>query len=346
MSSSRPSAMNAYQRQLFGAQTFLEYTLDHRLAVEQKRLLIFDNVRVELWDNGVLYFHPQAVSSPDSILLSVGVHGDETAPIEIVDRLVSNILSGKTCLKHNLLVVIANPPAISAGSRQVDENMNRLFNNRLHQKNKASAEHRRSIDLMGYSKDFFNRDAKHKLHYDLHTAIRDSAYEVFAISPNISTASLVEQQYSTLAQWGIEAILSTDKNNATYSAFTARYCAAISFTLELGKVKPFGENDLDKLSAVITGLDRLVSGAKGPVTEAKKPRRFRVITQIYKRSKDFQLCFPPATANFSEFANGELLAVDTDYQYRVAGDGERILFPNENVAIGQRALVIVRPLDN
>ena len=346
MSSSRRKAMNAYQRQLFGAQTFLEYTLDHQLAVEKKRLLIFDNVLVELWDNGVLYFHPQAVSSPDSILLSVGVHGNETAPIEIVDRLVSDILSGKTCLKHNLLVVIANPPAISASSREVDENMNRLFNNQLHKNHKASAERLRSIDLMAYSTDFFNRHAEHKFHYDLHTAIRDSAYEVFAISPNISSASLVEQQYSTLAQWGIEAILSTDKNNATYSAFTARYCGAVSFTLELGQVKPFGENDLNKLSAVITGLDRLVSGCERHVTEAKKPRRFRVIAEVYKRSKDFQLCFPPATANFSEFARGDLLAVDTDYQYRVACDGERILFPNENVAIGQRTLVIVRPLDN
>lgn len=346
MSSSRLSAMNTYQRQLFGEQTFLEYTLDHQLAVEKKRLLIFNNVRVELWDNGVLYFHPQAVASPDAILLSVGVHGDETAPIEIVDCLVSNILSGKTCLKHNLLVVIANPPAISASSRQVDENMNRLFKHQLHKKTTASAERLRSTDLMAYSKDFFNRDAKHKLHYDLHTAIRDSAYEVFAISPNICPPPQLEEQYLKLGEWGIEAILSTDKNNATYSAFTARYCGAISFTLELGKVKPFGENDLDKLSAVITGLDRVVSGAMRPVTEAKKPRRFRVIAEVYKRSKDFQLCFPPATANFSEFANGDLLAVDTDYQYRVACDGERILFPNEHVAIGQRALVIVRPLDN
>ena len=63
------------------------------------------------------------------ILLSVGVHGNETAPIEIIDQLVSDIFAGKIVVKQNLLIVIANLQSIKASCREVVENMNRLFNN-------------------------------------------------------------------------------------------------------------------------------------------------------------------------------------------------------------------------
>jgi succinylglutamate desuccinylase len=55
------------------------------------------------------------------------------------------------------------------------------------------------------------------------------------------------------------------------------------------------------------------------------------------------LCFASTTANFTEFTVGEQLAVDGNHGYTVAVEGERILFPNENVAIGQRALVVITP---
>ena len=338
--------MSIYQQQLFGARTFLGYTLDPDAEGVKNNLLLSDNVLVELWDRGVLYFHPKNEVAANSILLSVGVHGNETAPIEIIDQLVSDIFSGKISVKHNLLIVIANPDAINSQSREVAENMNRLFNNDAKIKDGDGAERRRCIRLMDYSKRFFSRHATYKFHYDLHTAIRDSFYEKFAISPNVSLVSLVEAQYSVLGQWGIEAILTTDKKSATYSAFTAQHCSAISFTLELGKVKPFGENDLEKMSSLTMGLYKMISANMNPPTETQIPKRFRVATEIIKQSKEFQLCFPSSTANFTEFAIGDLLAVDKDCQYRVVCDGERILFPNESVAIGQRALVIIRPENN
>ena len=336
--------MSNFQEQLFGNQSFLQFTLANDSVVGKPSLLIGNNIQVELWDRGVLSVYPQGNSSVHSILLSVAVHGNETAPIEIIDQLVSDIFAGKIIPTHRLLIVIANPEAIKSNSREVDENMNRLFSPELSAASDESDERQRSRKLMAYSQAFFGKEADQKIHYDLHTAIRDSYYKQFAVSPNPVGSTVAERQYQLLGQWGIEAILSTGEKSATYSAFTANYCGATSFTLELGKVKAFGENDLGDFALLTTGLEDAITGNETVSGDEKLAQRFRVAGEVLKQTEDFRLCFPSNIANFTEFEIGEVLATDKDYQYVVSNSGERILFPNENVAIGQRALVIIRPL--
>ena len=336
--------MGNFQEQLFGNQSFLQFTLANDSVVGKPSLLIGNNIQVELWDRGVLSVYPKGNFSVHSILLSVAVHGNETAPIEIIDQLVSDIFAGKIIPTHRLLIVIANPEAIKSNSREVDENMNRLFSPELSAASDESDERQRSRKLMAYSQKFFGEEADQKIHYDLHTAIRDSYYKQFAVSPNPVGSTVAERQYVLLGQWGIEVILSTGEKSATYSAFTANYCGATSFTLELGKVKAFGENDLGDFASVTTGLQEAITGSENLSGDEKLAQRFRVAGEVLKQTEDFRLCFPSNIANFTEFEIGEVLATDKDYQYVVSNSGERILFPNENVAIGQRALVIIRPL--
>jgi succinylglutamate desuccinylase len=338
--------MKTVGQNLFGGQSFLQFTLECKPVVAKLSVVLGSDVAVELWDNGVLFFHPSESSPVNSLLLSVGVHGNETAPIEIIDKLVSDILAEKITVKQNLLIVIANPAAINASRREIDENMNRLFNADITANSNVNDERQRSCKLMAYSRTFFNLEAKHKLHYDLHTAIRDSYYKKFAVSPNTSKLAITQQQFRMLSQWGIEAILTTQKKSSTYSSFTANSCGATSFTLELGKVKPFGDNDLAEFSALIAGLYAAISGAENLIAHTKAAKRFSITTEILKQTKDFHLCFANDIANFTEFGVGVILATDKDYQYLVKDSGERILFPNENVAIGQRALVIIKPEDN
>ena len=56
---------------------------------------------------GVIAFEPK-VKTDKSIVISVGVHGNETAPIEIVSRLINALLIGKQRLKVRLLVIVGN----------------------------------------------------------------------------------------------------------------------------------------------------------------------------------------------------------------------------------------------
>jgi len=150
-----------------------------------------------------------------------------------------------------------------------------------------------------------------------------------------------------LKQCGIEAILITDKKSATYSAYTARHCGAVSFTLELGKVKPFGMNDLTEFEEISRGLKNLINGQKFQQENPNScPLLFRIVHEINKKTVYFRLPFSKDIANFTEFQINDLLALDINYQYRVTEPGERILFPNAEVAVGQRALVIIKPIEH
>ena len=48
--------------------------------------------------------------------------------------------------------------------------------------------------------------------------------------------------------------------------------------------------------------------------------------------------------NYIKNAVSTLLATDADTEYRVERDGEAIIFPNAKVAIGQRAMLMVKPV--
>ena len=61
------------------------------------------------------------------VVLSSGVHGNETAPIEICDKMIRQLLAGEMALDVRLLFIFGNPASMNIAQRFVEENMNRLF---------------------------------------------------------------------------------------------------------------------------------------------------------------------------------------------------------------------------
>jgi succinylglutamate desuccinylase len=61
------------------------------------------------------------------VLLSVGVHGDETGPIEMVAHVVDALSRAPQALAVDLMLCVGNIDAIAAGKRFIDADLNRMF---------------------------------------------------------------------------------------------------------------------------------------------------------------------------------------------------------------------------
>ncbi|RQS54226.1 succinylglutamate desuccinylase [Burkholderia sp. Bp8986] len=301
-------------------------------------------VRWHWLGDGLLALEPAADEAGDaaraSVLVSAGVHGDETAPIELLSMLVRDLAAGTLPLACRLLVVLGNVPAMRAGARYLDDDLNRLFSGR-HAQVPASREAPRAVQLEAAAAAFFAAApaGSARWHVDMHTAIRASVFEQFALLPHTGTPP-ARKMVEWLGDARIAAVLLHTAKGNTYSHYTAENCGALACTLELGKVRPFGQNDLSRFAPADRAVRKLVSGAPRDV-DAALPRVFTVIDQITKQSDALELFVAADVANFTAFARGTVLAQDGDYRYTVQHDEERIVFPNPAVKPGLRAGLLV-----
>ncbi|WP_049612853.1 succinylglutamate desuccinylase [Yersinia pekkanenii] len=294
-------------------------------------------------DEGILALTPVGDYS-QSVVLSAGLHGNETAPIEILNQLVSELLTGKLTLAVRLLVIFGNPPAISAGKRYLTADINRMFGGR-HQNYSLSDETRRAELLEQTIVKFFATESQStRLHYDLHTAIRGSHHARFGLLP-YQPAPYSAVMLRWLQDIELDALVMHTSVGGTFAHFSSEYCLAASCTLELGKALPFGENQLAQFSTIICGLRALASGRQLAERRTVDMVFYRVVKSLLKQHPDFKLWVADDTVNFTRFNQGTLLAEQPNEHYRVAHEYEWILFPNPQVALGLRAGIMLVQMD-
>jgi len=308
-----------------------------------------NNTRVNVIAAGIISFEPQDYGQKD-IVLSCGVHGNETAPIEICDQYVQQILTGHIVLQHRVLFLFGNLPAMDIAERFVEENMNRLFSGaHSDEPGLVNGERHRAKLLEQAVSDFYLKvegaDSRYRCHYDLHTAIRGSKNEKFAVYPFQHGKARKPEQLQLMLACGVNTILLSESPTTTFSYFSSHEFGADAFTVELGKVRPFGANDMSRFQQVKLTLKRLICGEELQL-KAYDEQDFDIFTvhQIINRTQqDFKLNFPDDELNFTDFPVGYVLAEETGVQYKVEHQGEAIVFPNAKVALGQRALLTVIP---
>lgn len=288
---------------------------------------------------GILTIHVAPESPPRRrLLLSVGIHGDETAPIEITALLLAQLAAEPQHLRVDLMLVVGNLAAIEKGKRYLEADLNRQFEPD-HLPATDSAEARRAEAIMRATREFFSAREAQRWHLDLHTAIRSSLYPSFAIVPTQVEGAARQLLLDWLAAAGTGAAVFSPNSSGTYSAYTAINFNAVSCTAELGRVAPLGENDLAPFAAAQAALLALLTGSA--TVPGAPPLLFAVAQELVKRSEDFKLAFTGCVGNFTAMTQGTLIAQDGAQTYRVAAGTEYVLFPNAGVAIGQRAALMV-----
>ncbi len=216
----------------------LELTLAGREPAQKIQLTV-DGVQMRWLSEGALEVRPpQARDNGGDLLLSSGIHGNETAPIELLDRLLHGIARGEIKPRTRILFLFGNPEAMRRGERYLELDINRLFNGR-HEQN-IGPEAMRAAELEQLARTFFSQAGRSRLHYDLHTAIRGSKIEQFALYPWKDGRQHSRRELQRLRAAGMEAVLLQNKTSITFSAFTYEQLGAEAFTLELGKARPFG----------------------------------------------------------------------------------------------------------
>ncbi|MDB5756494.1 MAG: astE [Massilia sp.] len=276
-----------------------------------------------------------------SVIVSVGVHGDETGPIEMLAQVLDRLARQPAALAVDLMVCVGNIDAVAEGKRFIDADLNRMFRARRGALADA-AEAARADTMIAATTAFFDGAGPVRWHLDLHTAIRPSAYPTFAVVPDL----IADQPKAALIGWlgrsAIGAIILNPQSAGTYSYYSAEHHGAAASTVELGRVGTLGQNDLSLFADVDRALDGLLRGDT-PAAAKAAPHVFKVAQVIIKLSDGFELAFGRDTHNFTALKRGEVIATDGDTVYRVQHEEELVVFPNPDVRVGLRAgLMVVR----
>ncbi|WP_105901473.1 succinylglutamate desuccinylase [Vibrio gangliei] len=324
----------------------LIYTSLHHLTWPQQTLTLDNGLIVRFYYRGMLSISPQKYAKESgATVISVGIHGDETGPIELVDRLVDQVLHGKVTLSHPCLFIFAHPDATAKKVRFIEHNLNQMFE--MSSMPVQGLESMIAAKIKDVVELFYERAApQNRWHLDLHCSSQPSQYPVFAIRPATRHLSHSddEQLMAFARQADIQAFLQCQQPNFTFSWFTGEYCQAKSLTIELGQLRALGENDLSEFHEFSSGVESLLARSLVPNfgENRKQPMAiYNVVEELRKQSDDLVFTATQALINFEPLYFNQEYAIQNGLPLICESGRHALVFANPDVEIGQRAALLV-----
>ncbi len=320
-------------------QSFLFDSLDLEQSIKSDELTTSTGVKLKLLQRGVLeVIPPQQDEHAKNVIISCGIHGDETAPMELIDKLVNDIVSGFQNVTERCLFIIANPEATANHARFLEHNLNHLFDDKPHAASKelAVADNLKLIVHNFYA----DTPAESRWHLDLHCAIRNSKHYSFAVSPKARHQVRSKAIMDFIENGHVDAVMFSNAPACTFSWYCAETYAAQAMMIELGQVAPIGSNDLTRLTAFDLAMRDLIARSQSEHL-SRKATMYRVSRTIVRLHEDFDFLFDDDIENFTSFMHGEVFGHDGDKPLMAKNEEEAIVFPNRHVSVGERAALMV-----
>ncbi|MDX1715060.1 MAG: succinylglutamate desuccinylase/aspartoacylase family protein, partial [Halomonas venusta] len=109
---------------------WLDWTLDDKHS--SPRSGRFGSGTYQLHAPGILEITPATVRpAAHACVFSAAIHGNETAPVELLGSWLAAIEAGTVTIGAPVLVILGNLPALKAQQRFIRTNLNRLFQREL-----------------------------------------------------------------------------------------------------------------------------------------------------------------------------------------------------------------------
>ncbi|MCH2157493.1 MAG: succinylglutamate desuccinylase [Oleiphilaceae bacterium] len=333
------------------ANSFLSHTLSQDPGKTNSATYETSCFTAQLLAEGMLRLIPkqnktQTAAQHQGLLLSAGIHGNETAPIELIDQLVTELLSKDISIARPTLLILGHPKAMRKASRFIEFNMNRLFMGVHNEDNFCGSIDARRAKLLERYVSEFAEDYGLSQHLDLHTAIRDSYVERFALKPKTEHANNVsDEARGILSALGCTALVYQHKPATTFSSFTARSFNTDAYTVELGKVYPFGLNKLSEYANTYQCLKSMICGELITVAQDQL-NEFEVCHELIVDHTEYVLYVDEGAPNFSRYNQGTIMEKSPLKIYEVENTEELLIFPNSKVPIGQRAGLMLKRINS
>jgi succinylglutamate desuccinylase len=250
-----------------------------------------------------------------TLAIFAGLHGNETAGVFALQELIPKL----KITRGKIFIAYANPPAIEAGVRMVNKNMNRCFD----KDNKGTdPEDIRAKELMTIL------DKSDAL-LDLHMFYDDDGVPFVICEDN---AVDIAHKFDV-------DIISTNWDAAEPGAADGYMFrqGKIGICIECGPISKAQEYKDFSIRTIYQFLRHFDMSDDRTEFSIKPKRIVRASHAVRKSSANFKLV--EGFRNFDKMKNGQVISVDGKEKY-IAKDREYIIFPHYNARIGEEAFIV------
>jgi succinylglutamate desuccinylase len=297
----------------------------------------------------------------DTNIISSIIHGDEIGPLEELNKLVDDILTGRIIVNENIAILLGNLPMMGykRGGDGVMGNLNRLFN-QGDWINPINYEQRRANLLMNYVLESISGNGE-TCHIDLHQS--------FEVPKTSQVRSLSHKEYPYIDQYNfvmgyplgnnknaylqwirenlsnvLAGVVLNDMSDPsiykTFAGFSASN-GVISGTYEMGKIGTTQNAYIAELFNYIRS--RLYGMGKLSNCNQQKIDIWETSNKSYQKTSD-DFTFLDENKNPVDFmpVNKEI-AIQNGETINITNYG-RVLFANSSVPVGDRPFVEINPM--